>query len=265
MIDVLLLSGLVVNAGGRRILDGVELVLKPGEFVAVVGPNGAGKSTLLKASLGLIPVGRGVVSLGKDLLHELAPAERAERLAWLPQRGSLLEPIPVLERVAASRYRFDEARPEALVAAQAALDEVGVGHLAERSIDTLSGGEFQRVAVASLLAQRARWWMLDEPANHLDPAQQVAIYRFLGARWRAGQSMVCVTHDINLLGHLGTHADAGLRIIGIRGGGVAFDMSFDDPALVMALSQLFEISVTMFELEGRIQFAVSAEEHHADG
>ena len=74
----------------------------------------------------------GAASCPGPSTGELSPAERASHLAWLPQRGSLVEPIPVLERVASARYRFDETRTQALDAAAISLSEVGVSHLADR-------------------------------------------------------------------------------------------------------------------------------------
>ncbi|RYZ46920.1 MAG: ABC transporter ATP-binding protein, partial [Myxococcaceae bacterium] len=153
----LTLDTVTVRARGRTLLDGVSLDVAPGEFVAIVGPNGAGKSTLLRVALGLLRPDAGKARVeGRDVA-DLAPKERAARLAWLPQRLEAAEPITALEQVVAARYRFPESRRASEAAAHRALAEVGAQDFAVRPVTELSGGERQRVAMAGLLAQETPW------------------------------------------------------------------------------------------------------------
>ncbi len=232
----------------RRLLDGVSLTLPAGELLALVGPNGAGKTSLLRATLGLTPLHAGQITLDGVDVTQLSPRERAARVAWLPQHSAAAEELSALEVVTAARFRFDEAFALSRREARAALDRVGVGPLAARPLARLSGGERQRVALAGLLAQAAPVLLLDEPANHLDPAQQLEVYRLLGDLWREGKGLVCVTHDVNLLRHLGRAAQ--VRVAGIGAGKLAFECRLDSPELPERLSQLFAVQMRDLDLDG---------------
>jgi iron complex transport system ATP-binding protein len=224
---------------GRALLDGVSISLRPGELLALVGSNGAGKTSLLRAMLGLLPPTSGHVTLDGASLDRFSPREKAARLAWLPQHSVSAEELSALEAVTAARFRFDEPQGVAEREARAALARVGVASVAERALGTLSGGERQRVALAALLAQSAPILLADEPANHLDPAQQIDVYRLLGELWREGKSVVCVTHDVNLLRHLG--APERVRVAGIAQGQLRFELPLDAEALPEELGALFGV------------------------
>lgn len=225
-----------VVRGRKTLLDGVSFRAERGELCALLGPNGAGKSTLLGAALGLV-ASEGRVTFGGRSLAGFSAKERAAALAWLPQEPLGADAIPAIESVIAARYRFSESSFGARSAALRALERVGVAAFAARPISSLSGGERQRVAFAGLLAQEAEWLLLDEPANHLDPAQQAEIYALLGALARDGAGILCVTHDVNLLAHAGSAA----RVIGLKNGALRFDTPYADAALPDRLSELFDV------------------------
>ena len=246
MTDALAMQGVSVTVRGRRLLGPVDLVIGQGEFVAVVGPNGAGKSTLLRAALGLA-AGTGTLLVGGHPLQSLGGRARASHMAWLPQQPQVTEPLSALELVRAARFRFTESSAAAETAALAALQRTGAADLAACRVPDLSGGEQQRVALACLLAQDAPTLLLDEPANHLDPAQQITVYRLIGELWREGRTVLCVTHDVNLLRHVGAPA---ARLVGLNGGALAFDTRLSDPLLPGLLGSLF--GVRMAEVSGRL-------------
>src|SRR5262249_2193811 len=152
-----------------------SLRLTESDFVAIVGPNGAGKTTLIRVALGVVQPSSGRVLVDGEPLSALSGRSRAAKLGWLPQRGVVLEPITALEFVAAARFRFREGYACSLAAAGRALAAAGIPAVEGSLITTLSGGELQRVLIASLLAQEAPRLLLDEPASHLDPAQQLEI------------------------------------------------------------------------------------------
>jgi len=233
----------------RKLLDGIELTLDPGQLLALVGPNGAGKTTLLRAVLGLVATDHGQVWLGDATVSALPTRERAARVAWLPQHSNSAEELSALEVVTAARFRFDETFGQSAHAAQAALERVGVGNVAQRALATLSGGERQRVALAGLLAQAAPVLLVDEPANHLDPAQQIDVYRLLGELWREGKSIVLVTHDINLLRHLGDAQH--VRVAGISQGKLSFQSPLSAPELPQQLGALFGVQMRALSLDGQ--------------
>lgn len=233
-----------ISTGKRRLLSELDFEVSSGEFVAVVGPNGAGKTTLLRTALGLLTPASGAVLVDGELVQSLDGRARAARLAWLPQQLSASEPLRGLELVTAARFRFVEPESAARKASLEALARLGAEGLADSRIDRISGGERQRVALAALLAQGAELLLLDEPANHLDPAHQAETYRLLGELWREGLGLVCVTHDVNLLAHSGDPER--LRVVGLRDGRVAFSTRYADPDLGDRLSELFDVRMATF-------------------
>jgi iron complex transport system ATP-binding protein len=218
-------------------VEGVSLRLEAGDFLALVGPNGAGKTTLMRAVLGLVATSGGRVLVGSEPTSTLTPRARARELAWLPQQALPAEPVPALEAVMAARYRFDETRMATRHAAEQALGRVGLAGRATSLLSELSGGERQRVAIASLLAQEARFLLLDEPANHLDPAQQGETYGLLGRLRSEGIGILCITHDVNLLNHV----RGATRVAGLSDGKLHFTLDFAAPELPDRLSALFGV------------------------
>jgi iron complex transport system ATP-binding protein len=242
-----------VTLRSRHLLAELSLTVAAGRFVALVGPNGAGKTTLLRTALGLVRPTRGRVTLDASSVTTLSPRERAARLAYLPQHPRLSEPLSAEEVVTAARFRFQESHGRALGHARKALDRAGARGLATRILPELSGGERQRVALAALLAQEAPLLLLDEPANHLDPAQQIEAYNLIGELWREGRGIVCVTHDVNLLSFVGSPER--VRVVGIADGRLRFDLSYDALELPGALSKLFGIEISAVAVDGRRLFA----------
>ena len=233
---------LSVKVGARTLLDRVNLRVASGEFVALLGPNGAGKTTLLKTALALRAPSSGSVLLAGRAVSLLDARARAALVSWLPQQIRADEPVSALDSVASARFRFSETHATSQRAAERALERVGASAYAARPVSELSGGERQRVAFAGLLAQEAEILLFDEPANHLDPAQQLDIYRLLGELWREGRTLICISHDVNLLHPVGDAAR--LRVVGLRAGSVAFDARFADAALPAQLSALFDVEMS---------------------
>jgi iron complex transport system ATP-binding protein len=158
--------------------------------------------------------------------------------------------LSALETVVAARYRFDETRAKAREASGRALERLGVGALAASAVTRLSGGERQRVALAALVAQEASVLLLDEPANHLDPAQQAETYALLGSLVREGAGILCVTHDVNLLSYV-TGVAGGLRIVGLSRGKMAFEVRYGAPELSARLAELFGVAMETVALGER--------------
>ena len=176
------LRGLKKAYGGRAVLDGIDLELAPGEFVAVVGRSGCGKSTLLRAIAGLETLDAG--SIGA------AGGGARPRLRVMFQEARLLPWKSVLANVALG---LDGGMAPAI----AALDAVG---LASRSADwpsVLSGGQRQRVALARALVHQPSLLLLDEPLGALDALTRIEMQRLIEALWlERGFTAVLVTHDV---------------------------------------------------------------------
>lgn len=187
-----------LSLGGRRVLDHAALQVESGQVLGLLGPNGAGKTTLLKVLAGVL--GPATVHVDGTDAATLPPTERARRIAYLPQGSEIHWPMPVRDVVALGRLPHraarDPARDRAAVAR--AMDEADVKGLADRPINTLSGGERARALLARALAVDAPVLLADEPVAHLDPGHQLQVLALLRRRARAGDAVVVVLHDLGL-------------------------------------------------------------------
>jgi len=168
-------DALHVALGGRTILHDLHFTVEPGSWVALVGPNGSGKTTLLRALGGLLPYS-GALMLDEQTLDSWKPRDLARRLAFVRQSPTLAFDFSVEEFVLLGRAPHHgwlegfSATDRAHV--RTALAELDLESFADRSLDTLSGGEQQRVQLAQALAQEAGVLLLDEPTAHLDVHHQ---------------------------------------------------------------------------------------------
>jgi iron complex transport system ATP-binding protein len=196
------LDAVSFSYGGRPIVAGLSLRVAAGELCGVLGPNGAGKSTIARLALGLLAPQSGNVRLAGVAVGQLSQRAIAHRIAALLQEETAAFPMTVKEcvllgRVAHLPAHGFEAETD-LVAADAAMREVGVHELADRMLYALSGGERRRVLLARTLAQGAPALVLDEPAANLDLAHQLELFTVLRARARAGSAVLVTIHDLNL-------------------------------------------------------------------
>jgi iron complex transport system ATP-binding protein len=196
----LALEGVAVALGGAPLLRGVELALAFGEVLVLAGRNGAGKTTLLRVATGLLAPSAGKVSLEGRPLASLRHREIALALALVPQDTSVPFPFSAFEIVLLGRAPHKrglgfESRADRVIA-HAALERLGIGALAGRNVQELSGGERQLVAIARALAQEPRVLLLDEPVAHLDLAHRLALEALLRDLAREGRAALLVSHDL---------------------------------------------------------------------
>jgi iron complex transport system ATP-binding protein len=195
-------DGLCVSLNGHRILTDIALDCAPGRIHGLIGPNGAGKSTLLKALAGLIAPERGELRLGGTPLADIEPAERARRIAYLPQGGDVAWPLSVMQLVTLGRlphrtlFRAQCARDAAAIAR--ALARMDAGAMAALRADRLSAGERARVLLARALAVEAPILLADEPVAALDPLHQLEVMHTLREEAAGGAMVVVVLHDLTL-------------------------------------------------------------------
>lgn len=176
--------GLGIRLDGRQILADVDLEIRPGEIVTVVGPNGSGKSTLLKALIGALRPSSGHVERAPGL-----------RIGYVPQKLAIDASLPMTVRRFLSLPR---RVPEPEIAA--ALDKAGVPTLADRQMNELSGGQFQRVLLARALMAKPHILLLDEPTQGLDQPGSAAFYRRIEeVRSEMGCAVVMVSHDLHVV------------------------------------------------------------------
>lgn len=194
--------GLTITAGRRRLVESLDLALMPGEALAVLGPNGVGKTLTLQTLAGLRKPAGGEVLVDGRALAAWPRRALAQRLGLLPQGTEDPFPATVMEEALIGRHPhlgfWQWESPEDLAIARQALADVDLDGLEERLLDTLSGGERRRLAVATLLVQNPAVWLVDEPTNHLDPQHRLGVMRLLAARAGDGRAMVVTLHDVNL-------------------------------------------------------------------
>jgi iron complex transport system ATP-binding protein len=204
-------TDLTLRMNARLLVKRLDWQVAAGENWCVIGPNGAGKSTLLRTLAGLrAPDWGSILLAGKPLAGWPLPALARERAYLAQSRGDAFA-YRVIETVLMARHPYHDDRywegSDDHAAAEQALRTLDVLHLAQRDVRTLSGGERQRVAIAALLAQDTPLLLLDEPANALDLAHQVAMTDLLARLCREqGRAVVSVGHDLNQAWSGATHA-----------------------------------------------------------
>ena len=186
--------GVVKDYGSTRVLHGVDLDIKPGEFVSLLGPSGCGKTTALRVLAGLENATEGSVLLGDRDVSRVPTNKRDIGMVF--QAYSLFPHLRIRENVAFGLRRRGVARTAAEARAMDALDLVGLGHLGDRYTHQLSGGQQQRVALARALVTEPRVLLLDEPLSALDAKVRVQLRdEIRRIQLRLGTTTVFVTHD----------------------------------------------------------------------
>ncbi len=187
---------------GPLALDGVSCRVKPSELLAVVGPNGSGKTTLLRALLGLMPVERGVVLVEGRPVGRWPRRLLAQTIGVVAQQEEAVFPLRVVDAVMMGRYAYLGALgvPGDLdrTAVRSALERCDIADLAERPVDSLSGGEWKRVRVARALAQEPRALVLDEPTASLDIRHEMELFELVRQLVEGGLAGLVITHHLNL-------------------------------------------------------------------
>ena len=182
--SLLTLENVGLNRGGRWLVRGVDLTVRPGESVTLIGPNGAGKSTTAKIALGLLAPDEGA-------------AERAPglKVGYVPQKLSIDWTLPLtVRRFMSLTNRVADS------AAHVALETVGISHLADAEVRHLSGGEFQRALLARAIARKPDLLVLDEPVQGVDFSGEIALYELIGSiRRTLGCGILMISHDLHVV------------------------------------------------------------------
>ncbi len=221
--------GLTFAWNGQPVVRGVSLAAGHGEVLGILGPNGAGKSTLLRLLAGGLRPGSGEVHLMSAPIQSLPHAERAKRVAFVPQESRPVFDLPVMSLVLLGRAPhlglLGVEGPRDREIAREALAFTDTDALAERPFSRLSSGEKQRVMLARALAQQTPVVLLDEPTAFLDLGHQHQTYELLSRlRRERGVTLVIASHDLNLAAR---HCD---RLILMTGGAVVAE---GEPASVL--------------------------------
>jgi iron complex transport system ATP-binding protein len=239
--------------GTAPVVDKVSLAIGRGELVGLLGPNGSGKTTVLKLIGGMLKPQQGSIVFQGRPLAEWPRREAARKIAFVPQETYAPFDFSVREIVLMGRFPhlgpFALEGPEDFAVAQRALEATATSALADRPFHTLSGGEKQRVVIASALAQNPEMLLLDEPTASLDVGHQLEAQRLLSELNRGGEvAMVLSTHDLNFAASLCR------RLILLRNGRVLASGPIEtvlSPASVRALYDV-EADVRFHEQAGHL-------------
>ncbi|MDT8383882.1 MAG: ABC transporter ATP-binding protein [Gammaproteobacteria bacterium] len=192
-----------VEIGGKSVCQGLDMDIQAGQHWGLLGVNGVGKTTLLHTLAGLRAPREGSLWLGGEALAALPRRRIAQQIGVLLQDDVDAFPGTVLETVLSGRHpwlgqwQWESEADRAL--ALTALGDVGLAGLGTRQVNTLSGGERRRLALATLLVQDPQLFLLDEPTNHLDPHHQIGLLSLLAQRVsQQGRASLMILHDINL-------------------------------------------------------------------
>lgn len=239
---------------GVEVVAGVDLDLRPGEWLGLIGPNGSGKSTFLNSLVGLVPR-TGTVELGDGR------SPGATDLSLMPQAPDLPPGMTVVEYVLLGRtahlgWFASESRADRVVATDV-LRRLGLASFARRQVRSLSGGEAQRMVIARALVQQSPVLLLDEPTSALDVGHQVEVLELVDElRREDGLTVVAAMHD---LGMAGRYADRLLLLE--RGRPVALGTPGQvlDPEL---LSRVYDHPVQVHELGGHLVVLPAPRDRH---
>ncbi len=237
------LENLSVCVGGATLVKDASTRLGAGELVALIGPNGAGKTTLLKCALGLLAPASGTATINGVPTLNLSPVERARAVAYLPQMRPLAWPVRVKDVIALGRFAYGASMTNLkgadAAAVKRALAQCDLADLAERRMDTLSGGELARVHCARALAVEAPLLLADEPIASLDPRHQLAVMALMRGFAHKGGGALVVVHDIAIAARF---AD---RLVWMKDGEIIAD---GPPAQTLTrerMRHVFEVDATV--------------------
>jgi len=188
-----------VRYGKRQVLRGLSLGLERGVIHAVIGRNGAGKSTALKAAAGILPLSSGEIFIDGAPRSAMTGREAAAKIAYLPQ-GQSVPQMTVFRLVLLGRYpRLPfpyRAGEKDVRLAEEAMERMGISHLREEEVSSLSGGMRQRAFLAMALCRDADYILLDEPTTYLDFSHQLELMKTLRELADGGKGICAVLHDL---------------------------------------------------------------------
>lgn len=202
------LKGLYAAYDGAEVLHGIDARFPKGQVSVLCGPNGCGKSTTVKALLRLVPETRGAISIDGEPLERFSQKELAQRVAYVPQSRNVPD-ITVYRLVMHGRFPYlsypRRYRKEDHARVHEALHRMELMPLAQRKLESLSGGQRQKAYMAMALAQDTDVIVLDEPTNFLDIRSQYELLANVRTLTGMGKTVVMILHDFELILHCADH------------------------------------------------------------
>jgi iron complex transport system ATP-binding protein len=248
------LSNIGLSITGKVILESINLELNSGELVVLLGANGAGKSSLLRSALGLAQVSIGESLIDEQLVTTLSSANRAKKVAYLPQKRPLAWPIKVFDVVSLGRYAYGvnlgRLKNDDLEFVEAAITSCGLEQLRNRRVDTLSGGEAARVHVARAFAANAALLLADEPTAALDPKHQLHVMQLIRRYVDMGGGALVVGHEASLAARF---AD---RLVWMREGKIVEDGTVKETMTAAMMANIYGVSAQISEVAGHTNVSI---------
>lgn len=185
----------------EQVFKEIDFRVNAGEVLCLLGPNGTGKSTILKCLGGILSLDYGSVTINNKTIADMKPSDIAKHLGYVPQSLSSAFPFTIRDIVVMGRAShigmFSSPSSDDIDIAGNAMEKVGISHIADRSFDSISGGEWQLTLIARALAQRPEILLLDEPTSHLDLGNQMKILKVIMQLAQEGMAIVMATHFPN--------------------------------------------------------------------
>lgn len=234
--------------GGAAVLDGLDLSLEPGDFLALVGPNGSGKTTLAMQLAGLLQPNGGTIAIGGADLAQLSVAERARRLGCVFQNPDhQLFGATVEQELSLGPRNLELPQEEVAARVGQAAEQFGLADLLNRRVGTLSYGQRKSLSLAAVAAMQPQIWILDEPTTGLHWQAAQSLLDWLQERGREGHSVMLITHDLRLVAEYASRAVL-LRAGRIAAAGKPYELfgqiellqqaAFEPPQIVQLAQQL---------------------------
>ncbi len=235
---------LSLDLDGHEILKDISFQVGRGQSCSIIGANGAGKTTLLKCIIKIYKPSGGAISIRGEDCNQLSQRELAKRVAYVPQGIEEVVGYSVREFISLARYphlgRWGKPTPADEKAIEESLAKTQIQDLADRDFQTLSGGEKQKVLIASALAQASEILLLDEPTSHLDYRHQVEVHELLNQLQMEDQlTILKVTH------HLNPSLFSGDQVLALESGKLIFSGA---PRDLLQAGELERIYKTPFEI-----------------
>lgn len=244
---MIVLENVNQSYGVKDVLKNVNVTIPENKITAIIGPNGAGKSTLFNVISRMVPVKTGSVKIDDVEIHQKG-LNVSKLISVLKQSNHFTLKLTVYELIAFGRYPHSKGRlnDNCIHKIEEVIKYLKLEKIRNQHIDTLSGGQLQRVLLAMILVQDTKYILLDEPLNNLDMKYAVEMMLLLQKFvTELGKTIVVVMHDINIASTFCDH------VIAIKDGEVAFDGSINDMMHVDVLNNVYDHQFCIREVDGK--------------
>ena len=235
----------------EHVLKSISFSIEQGDFIGLIGPNGSGKSTLLKLAGGLLPCTESSIQLNQRSINHINKKELARVISWVPQEHPMVFPFTSQEIVLMGRHPYlsplsFEGEEDYQIARQA-METTNTSKFSDRYFNEISGGEKQRVILASAIAQEPEIMLLDEPTSALDLKYQVQILNILKhLNEDKNITLILAMHDLNLASRYCR------RLILLNEGSIVRDGTPEEVLKKEVLENVYDINVNLHLLDGEI-------------